>query len=89
MTKRMKMGYVEVEMQPACNLFPAGVRARGHVYHFSEIVQVRACHDVRVSSLPSKPKHIPGLTGTRSASLLVTWILLQQPRQTRTACCLS
>ena len=41
MTKRMKMGYVEVEMQPACNLFPAGLRARGHVYHFSEIVQVR------------------------------------------------
>ena len=53
MTKRMKMGYVEVEMQSACNLFPAGVRARGHVYHFSEVVQVRACHDVRVSSLPA------------------------------------
>ena len=39
MTRRMKMGYVEVEMQPACNLFPAGARARGHVFHFSEIVR--------------------------------------------------
>ncbi len=33
------MGYVEVEMQPACNLFPAGTKARGHVFHFSEIVR--------------------------------------------------
>ena len=39
MTKRMKMGYVEVEMQPACNLFQAGIKARGHVFHFSEIVR--------------------------------------------------
>lgn len=41
MTRKMKMGYVQLQMQPACNLFPAGVLARGHVYHFSEIVQER------------------------------------------------
>lgn len=41
MTRKMKMGYVQLQMQAACNLFPAGVLARGHVYHFSEIVQER------------------------------------------------
>jgi cobyrinic acid a,c-diamide synthase len=35
----MSMGYVEVEATPACPLFPAGTRARGHVFHFSEVVQ--------------------------------------------------
>jgi len=59
MTKRMKMGYVEVEMQPACNLFAAGVRARGHVYHFSEIVQVRSSHHLRVSSFLNQTKPHP------------------------------
>ena len=68
MTKRMKMGYVEVEMQPACNLFPAGARARGHVYHFSEVVQVRASLHVRMSSLPPRPKHIAGLVRSQMQS---------------------
>ena len=40
MTKdKMKMGYIEVETQPGCNLFPPHCKARGHVYHFSEILQ--------------------------------------------------
>ena len=40
MTKdKMKMGYIEVETQQGCNLFPANCKARGHVYHFSEILQ--------------------------------------------------
>lgn len=40
MTKdKMKMGYIEVETQKGCNLFPAHCKARGHVYHFSEILQ--------------------------------------------------
>ncbi|KAL3138055.1 hypothetical protein ABBQ38_005288 [Trebouxia sp. C0009 RCD-2024] len=40
MTKdKMKMGYIEVETQKACNLFPPNCKARGHVYHFSEILQ--------------------------------------------------
>ena len=41
MTGRMTMGYVEVETCEACPLFPPGRKARGHVYHFSEIVEVR------------------------------------------------
>ena len=40
--ERMRMGYVEVEMQPSCALFPAGATVRGHVFHFSEILQVCA-----------------------------------------------
>lgn len=36
----MRMGYVEVETRPGCPLFPAGTHVRGHVFHFSEIVQV-------------------------------------------------
>lgn len=40
MTKdKMKMGYIEVETQQGCNLFPPNCKARGHVYHFSEILQ--------------------------------------------------
>ena len=40
MTKdKMKMGYIEVETQQGCNLFPPHCKARGHVYHFSEILQ--------------------------------------------------
>ena len=39
MTEKMKMGYVEVEVLAACPLFPSGCSARGHVYHFSEIIQ--------------------------------------------------
>ena len=40
MTKdKMKMGYIEVETQPGCNLFPPHCKARGHVYHYSEILQ--------------------------------------------------
>lgn len=35
----MKMGYVEVETQQHCRLFPPGARVRGHVFHFSEMVQ--------------------------------------------------
>lgn len=35
----MKMGYIEVETQQGCNLFPPHCKARGHVYHFSEILQ--------------------------------------------------
>jgi len=36
---KMKMGYVEVETQPTCRLFPPGAQVRGHVFHFSEMVQ--------------------------------------------------
>ena len=40
MTRCMHMGYVEVEVLPSCNLFfPSGIKARGHIYHFSEVVQ--------------------------------------------------
>lgn len=35
----MKTGYVEVVTQPACTLFPPGCTVRGHVYHYSEILQ--------------------------------------------------
>ena len=35
------MGYCEVETQTACSLFPWGQVVRGHVYHFSEILQAR------------------------------------------------
>lgn len=38
--ERMKMGYVEVQTLPACSLFPPGCTVRGHVFHFSEILQV-------------------------------------------------
>lgn len=38
--KGMKMGYVEVSTQKPCSLFPAEETVRGHVYHFSEILQV-------------------------------------------------
>jgi cobyrinic acid a,c-diamide synthase len=34
----MKMGYVEVEVLHNNPLFPAGVTARGQMYHFSEVV---------------------------------------------------
>ncbi len=36
---KMKMGYVEVETLDTCRLFPPGERVRGHVFHFSEMVQ--------------------------------------------------
>ncbi|KAK9828636.1 hypothetical protein WJX72_001237 [[Myrmecia] bisecta] len=40
MTKdKMKMGYVEVQTQANCPLFPANATVRGHVFHFSEILQ--------------------------------------------------
>jgi cobyrinic acid a,c-diamide synthase len=42
--KSMKMGYVEVDTKAACALFPSQERVRGHVYHFSEILQVRHTH---------------------------------------------
>ena len=38
--KSMKMGYVAVETLKACSLFPTGLSARGHIYHFSEILEV-------------------------------------------------
>lgn len=38
--KGMKMGYVEVCTKKACSLFPSEETVRGHVYHFSEILQV-------------------------------------------------
>ena len=38
--KAMKMGYVAVETLPGCSLFPRGVSVRGHIYHFSEILEV-------------------------------------------------
>jgi hypothetical protein len=37
--KGMRMGYVEVETREACPLFPAGLKARGHVFHFSQILE--------------------------------------------------
>lgn len=47
MTKKMKMGYVEVEVLAACPLYPSGITARGHCYHFSEIIQgVKISHFV-------------------------------------------
>jgi hypothetical protein len=36
------MGYVEVSTTPDCNIFPPGCTARGHVFHYSEIVEERA-----------------------------------------------
>lgn len=39
----MKMGYVEVVTQPSCVLFPPNCTVRGHVFHFSEILQVCRC----------------------------------------------
>ena len=52
MTRKMKMGYVQLQMQPACNLFPDGVLARGHVYHFSEIVQERVVGGLGAGAAP-------------------------------------
>lgn len=40
----MKMGYVEIATLPPCSLFPRSESARGHVYHFSEILQVGPWH---------------------------------------------
>ncbi len=36
---RMKMGYVEVETRDTCPLFGAASKARGHVFHFSQILE--------------------------------------------------
>lgn len=33
------MGYVEVETRDTCPLFPPGLTARGHVFHFSQILE--------------------------------------------------
>ena len=64
MTRKMKMGYVQLQMQPACNLFPAGVLARGHVYHFSEIVQERVLGGLGASGEGGAPATAPGTAGT-------------------------
>lgn len=37
--KKMEMGYIEVQMGQGCTLFPGGCQARGHVFHFSRILQ--------------------------------------------------
>lgn len=39
MRGKMAMGYCEVQTTPANPLFPPGLRMRGQVFHFSEIVQ--------------------------------------------------
>ena len=40
MLKRRKaLGYTEVELQRSCLLGPAGLRLRGHEFHYSEIVE--------------------------------------------------
>lgn len=46
----MKMGYVEVETQQRCRLFPPGARVRGHVFHFSEMVQEQVSPRGRLDS---------------------------------------
>ena len=38
--KSMKMGYVSVKTRPGCPMFPPNVSVRGHIYHFSEILEV-------------------------------------------------
>jgi CobB/CobQ-like glutamine amidotransferase domain len=54
MTARsMKMGYVEVETQQRCRLFPPGARVRGHVFHFSEMVQEQVSPKGHAGRLPS------------------------------------
>ena len=57
--KRMKMGYVAVETLTACSLFPGGQSARGHIYHFSEILEARMQHAVHAAHVlvPAGPAH--------------------------------
>lgn len=40
-TGRLTMGYTVVETTPECWLFPPGMTLRGHVFHFSKIIEVR------------------------------------------------
>lgn len=50
--KHMKMGYVAVETIKTCSLFPAGQSARGHIYHFSEILEVCALCSCKAGCQP-------------------------------------
>ena len=71
----MKMGYVEVRTQQPCALFPPEATVRGHVYHFSEILQVRPPSPAQalprlVCRPPAEPRslhaqHQPGEEGAR------------------------
>lgn len=47
---KMHMGYVEVETQSECPIFPPNCKARGQVYHFSEIRQEQRVGGVLNSS---------------------------------------
>jgi cobyrinic acid a,c-diamide synthase len=44
------MGYVEVEVTSACPLFPAGIKARGHVHHASELLEEHHVGGVEVAA---------------------------------------
>lgn len=66
--KNMKMGYVEVTTREPCGLFPTGTSARGHVYHFSEIVQEQV-----VNGLNSRKPSLAGALAFRSERS-VNWV---------------
>ena len=82
----MKTGYVEVVTQPACTLFPPGCTVRGHVFHYSEILQEHVVGGF--SQVPLKPichddlhcatlSHVPGLCSAANKNRLM-FALLQQ-----------
>ena len=61
----MKMGYVAVKTLPGCSLFPPGVAVRGHIYHFSEILEVR--HSCRLHLTVAAASLEPLQVGARGA----------------------
>ena len=63
----MKMGYVAVKTLPGCSLFPPGVAVRGHIYHFSEILEVgRSCISLHMAVSPAS-REMPHM-GVRAAT---------------------
>eukprot|EP00898_Chlorokybus_atmophyticus_P003274 jgi/Chlat1/3948/Chrsp26S04208 len=75
MVHAMKMGYVEVETQDACTLFPSSQTVRGQVYHFSEIVP---------ESLPDCPKPACASSPASSPLSYAYSVRLQQPNANAT-----
>jgi cobyrinic acid a,c-diamide synthase len=73
----MKMGYVEVQVLHNNPIFPAGVTARGQMYHFSEVVEDPAAaaaaavdsNDTAAPQVSAKQQGSQGLGSVVGASL--------------------
>jgi len=74
LTQYKRLGYVQTELSEACLLGPAGMKLRGHEFHYSEIVDEEASDWSRVYRLSNARGSGTRLAGYARGNVLASYV---------------